>query len=240
MSDTYFGINASKRFGRLELRRGPTDGTPLRFHRSRSWWHATFFGFEAAWPARFGRAMGFYTFGLRELVIELPIVDKNSRGTGFDGKKDTVRWYLRAPWHLELHHRELLLRHNMVYGKLDPQVSHPSGVWVHVPRGVMASDTAPKWELPFAWTNPKTGEVDRTTVTVHGERTTWRRKWLKWCNLFAQVDTHVYLEFKDEVGPGKGSWKGGLIGTSFKIKPGETIEQTVERAQTELKIRDRV
>ena len=77
------------------------------------------------------------------------------------------------------------------------------------------------------------GEVQHRKATVAVERRTWYRKWFKWLPKLNIVKTSIAVEFDDEVGSRAGSWKGGCVGTSYTMKPGETPEQTLRRMEAE-------
>ena len=79
------------------------------------------------------------------------------------------------------------------------------------------------------------GEVIPCTYWV--EEREWRRKWFKWCNLkwFKSINRYIEIEFDGEVGKEKGSWKGGCIGCSYNILPGETPEECIKRMEKERK-----
>lgn len=55
--------------------------------------------------------------------------------------------------------------------------------------------------------------------------------WFKWLSWFCRpkVRRTLDLSFSDEVGPEKGSWKGGMIGTSMEMLPGELHEAAFRR-----------
>ena len=61
----------------------------------------------------------------------------------------------------------------------------------------------------------------------------WRPKWLTWTGLFKYVKKYIEIEFDNEVGKKKGSWKGGCIGCSYDLKPGETAEECIKRMEKE-------
>jgi len=61
----------------------------------------------------------------------------------------------------------------------------------------------------------------------------WRPKWLTWTSLFAKKENYIEIRFDSEVGHGKGSWKGGVIGTSYNMKPNETPEECIKRMEKE-------
>lgn len=65
------------------------------------------------------------------------------------------------------------------------------------------------------------------------ERRTWRRKWLMWTNMFDKQRTEIEVVFKSGVGKDKGSWKGGVHGTGFELKPNETVQECFERVNRE-------
>jgi hypothetical protein len=75
------------------------------------------------------------------------------------------------------------------------------------------------------------GEVQHHKATVSTARRTWRRKWFGWLSKLNFVKTTIEVEFADEVGERAGSWKGGCIGTSHVMLPGETPEQTLRRME---------
>lgn len=81
----------------------------------------------------------------------------------------------------------------------------------------------------------KSGEVQRRTATVYVHRIEWRWRWfqrLPWPRLKRQS---IDVRFDDEVGERAGSWKGGCIGCSYEMLPGETVEQTLRRMERERK-----
>lgn len=73
----------------------------------------------------------------------------------------------------------------------------------------------------------------RITATTHIEEREWRFgtglfKWLSWFRR-PLIRRSLDLAFSDEVGPEKGSWKGGTIGTGFEMLPGELHEAAFRR-----------
>lgn len=57
----------------------------------------------------------------------------------------------------------------------------------------------------------------------------WRPKWLMWTKKFELTHKEIDICFKDEVGSGKDTWKGGVIGTGHLMKEGETAHECFER-----------
>ena len=61
----------------------------------------------------------------------------------------------------------------------------------------------------------------------------WLRAILKHipgCRMISRV---MNIEFNDEVGSEKGSWKGGIVGMSFDMLPNETLQEAAVRFQQE-------
>lgn len=73
----------------------------------------------------------------------------------------------------------------------------------------------------------------KVTATTHIEEREWRHGtgWFSWLSLFRkpQVIRSLDIEFSAETGPEKGSWKGGTIGTSIEMLPGELHESAFKR-----------
>lgn len=55
--------------------------------------------------------------------------------------------------------------------------------------------------------------------------------WFKWLSIFspAKIYRSLWFEFDYEVGPGKGSWKGGTCATGISMLPGEDPETAFRR-----------
>lgn len=55
--------------------------------------------------------------------------------------------------------------------------------------------------------------------------------WFKWLSLFRKpkIRRTLDLKFSSEVGPEKGSWKGGTVGHGIEMLPGELHEQAFRR-----------
>lgn len=65
------------------------------------------------------------------------------------------------------------------------------------------------------------------------EEREWRfgEKWCSWLSVFrkSKVKRSLDIDFASEVGRDKGSWKGGLMGTSIEMLPGELHEAAFRR-----------
>lgn len=98
-----------------------------------------------------------------------------------------------------------------------------------------------RWEIIRRWEEmcPKAkfliqdfdgAEIEATT---HIEEREWRfgTGWCKWLSLFRQpkIKRSLDISFNAETGPEKGSWKGGTVGTSIEMLPGEDHEAAFRR-----------
>lgn len=73
---------------------------------------------------------------------------------------------------------------------------------------------------------------ERITATCRIEEREWRRGKGIWRLLYLgrnKVSRTFDVRFSSEVGPRKGSWKGGTVGHSGDIAPGETLEAAFRR-----------
>jgi hypothetical protein len=75
------------------------------------------------------------------------------------------------------------------------------------------------------------GEV--ITATTHIEEREWRfgTGWFAWLSLFRRprIIRSLDIRFSAEVGPRKGSWKGGTMGHSIEMLPGELHRGAFQR-----------
>jgi hypothetical protein len=73
----------------------------------------------------------------------------------------------------------------------------------------------------------------RITATTHIEEREWHfgTKFCRWLSLFRRpkISRDLEIEFSAEVGPEKGSWKGGTVGHSIEMLPGELHEAAFKR-----------
>lgn len=74
---------------------------------------------------------------------------------------------------------------------------------------------------------------ERIAVETYIEEREWRlgTGWFRWLGYLAPKKSRRALDiaFKSEVGPEKGSWKGGTLGTGIEMLDGETQEQAFRR-----------
>lgn len=85
----------------------------------------------------------------------------------------------------------------------------------------------------YDYTDPYDGNVVKCKFYI--EEQEWRPKWLKWTKRFALVKRSIWVDFEDEMGPRKGSWKGGTMGAGFIMKPNETPMECIKRMEKEYK-----
>ena len=73
----------------------------------------------------------------------------------------------------------------------------------------------------------------RITATCRIQEREWRfgQGRFKWLSLFRRphISRTLNLSFSEEVGPEKGSWKGGTVGHSTEMLPGESCEEAFRR-----------
>jgi len=118
------------------------------------------------------------------------------------------------PWAYKFHNRQVLHK-NGWYTEQKGDNLWDKDVW----RDGMVIET-----YPYTYTL-KSGEKQNTTAEIYQEKRSWKR----WFGLHTMVRHYIEIEFKDEVGERAGSWKGGVLGTSFVIEKGETPLQCLQR-----------
>jgi len=76
-------------------------------------------------------------------------------------------------------------------------------------------------------------DVEEIEATTHIEEREWRfgTGFFKWLSLFRRpkIRRDLRIEFSSEVGPEKGSWKGGTMGHGIDMLPGELHEDAFRR-----------
>lgn len=160
------------------------------------------------------------------------------------------RW-LRAPhellekWGFSCHERDLHLnwgRHTKIIHfpwdleHIKHEVQRPDGSWVpYVASYEHDKEPDGRWQgtFPYHYLLLPSGEVQHAEATIYVDRREWRQKWLKWCPWFAKKCQSISVRFDREMGSEAGSWKGGVIGTGYDMRPGETAEETLRRMQRE-------
>lgn len=77
------------------------------------------------------------------------------------------------------------------------------------------------------------GAVQEVVATITVSEREWRQRWLRWTRLGRMVRRGIDVEFSDEVGSRAGSWKGGTVGCSYEMLPGEAPVDTLRRMERE-------
>lgn len=135
----------------------------------------------------------------------------------------TKSWCKHLPWTQWRHVRYRLfdLDGCPVYVEYDREHKKFEDRWA-------AQDVVPKAKFEIA---DYDGQV--VQVTTYIEEREWRfgEGWFKWLSLFRRpmIKRSLDIKFDKEVGPEKGSWKGGTVGTGIAMLPGETHEAAFRR-----------
>lgn len=126
---------------------------------------------------------------------------------------------------------------------------HGAALWLHFGKMTGRSRGPQRYrayDMPWAWRHRKhevlgepeshpyrytlrSGEVQDRIATIKPERRVWTRPWFPW----KRESRYIDIEFSDEVGERSGSWKGGVLGCSFDMQPGERAIDTIQRMERE-------
>ena len=77
-------------------------------------------------------------------------------------------------------------------------------------------------------------EIQECTATITVEEREWRWSWfryIKWIKFMKKIKKDINVEFSEDIGEKKGSWKGGVTGTNFKMLPNETPYEALKRME---------
>lgn len=204
----------------------------------------TFFGEVAAGPRGPSLALhgwgddhntlvvGLVAFTLYVHVPRWPNRDYDvDRGYGFSfadtglhlywGKRTKVLWY---PWSWDFYKRWELVAGES-YAK-DRQI------WVEVPPRMPHGQLATKSTAPYTY-KLRSGEQQNVTATYYVSHAEWRWRWLKWLPWPRRTESSIWVDFSEEVGEGRGSWKGGTLGCGYRLKPGESPLECLRRMEAE-------
>lgn len=81
----------------------------------------------------------------------------------------------------------------------------------------------------------RSGEIQKREATITRERWVLGRRILHRLGWPKRRKMEIDVRFSDEVGERSGSWKGGCVGCSYEMKPGETPLETLRRMERERK-----
>lgn len=128
---------------------------------------------------------------------------------------------------------------------------HGDALWLHFGKMTGRSRGPQRYrayDMPWAWRHRehevlgepeahpyrytlRSGEVQDRIATIKPERRLWTRPWLP----HKRESRYIDIDFNDEVGKRSGSWKGGVLGCSFDMLPGERPVDTLRRMEVERK-----
>ena len=92
------------------------------------------------------------------------------------------------------------------------------------------------WKKTYPYTYTlKDGTIQDRLATVTVEEREWRPRWFMWTDIFSKKRRSINVEFDQEVGERTGSWKGGVTGCGYDLKPLEHPYVCLLRMQEERK-----
>lgn len=88
---------------------------------------------------------------------------------------------------------------------------------------------------PAIWMYDYTDSYDGSVIPckIYVEEQEWRPKWLRWTKKWAHIKRCIKVDFDEEVGSRKGSWKGGCLGCGYEMLPGEDPIDCIKRMEKE-------
>ncbi len=138
----------------------------------------------------------------------------------------TKSWSKFLPWTQWRHVRDSFygLAGELVWTS-PPGFRKSSDGWAEWAR---AKDAAPRVVFEFADFD---GQRIEASTCIEEREYRLGEKWCKWLSLFRRPRIHRTLDisFSAEVGPEKGSWKGGTMGHGIEMRPGELHEDAFRR-----------
>jgi hypothetical protein len=165
---------------------------------------------------------------LIKLYLKIPLWFSDGydieRGYGFSftsdglhwhwGEKTRVFWY---PWTWD-HHRTTILRQdgtawqtgNGLYGDAIPPALKEQHRYNYLMRD---------------------GTVQSCIATVYGDEMEWRLRCAQWLPWPRKVRRSINVSFSAALGPGVNTWKGGVLGTGYDWKEGETMQQALRKME---------
>lgn len=87
---------------------------------------------------------------------------------------------------------------------------------------------------PYQYTT-KNGTVQNVTATIGVEEREWRWRWFMWFKFINMKKKTIDVNFSDDIGERKGSWKGGTTGCGYELLPNETPFECLKRMERERK-----
>lgn len=96
--------------------------------------------------------------------------------------------------------------------------------WRHRKHEILSGPTSHTYTYTL-----RSGELQKRTAFVREESRLWVRPWFP----YRRLEKSISVDFDDEVGERTGSWKGGVMGCGYEMKPGETAQETLRRMERE-------
>jgi len=149
-------------------------------------------------------------------------------GGNFSGGRTWKTIYM--PWSLEWVRTSTLL----AYGTWFEETPKKQLKWTEED-----TEGSYKWLNRIKWKEPHPfrDSYDNTDLvaTISVKEVEHRPRGAKWTSLFAQITRQLHVEFSEEVGSGKGGYKGGTTGFSCTINKDETPLDCLKRIEKEYK-----
>jgi len=141
----------------------------------------------------------------------------------FDENKTQRDWikYFKAPWHKASGAKQGL-------GKLGSWEIYPDILdWENYKSFGMRFHFPVKYQMKYR------DEVQEAWAEVKYTRCKFPHHWLRFASKLYPWRYAIDISFDREMGSERGSWKGGVVGTSASVKKGETIKDALDRTLNE-------
>lgn len=145
-------------------------------------------------------------------------------------------WTMRPPWHPHTVKTEHLMRDG-TWKTQEPRmwVTDEEKAWFETPTGCITRDgeyqstiatiRRTRHHTKWLWFGGRDYDNDTVIDRLALRASNWLRRKQGWSRISDSID----VRFRDEMGTQRGSWKGGTIGISFTMLPGERSEETLRR-----------
>lgn len=155
---------------------------------------------------------------------------------------DRDEWHRDSPWYLKSY--TIHMPWDYVWVRTSTKLRN--NAWHHELKNKRADSQNRPWSESYKWlkdhrwteTHPYKythfdGTVQTVNATLYVEEREWRQRWLKWTKLFATKKLTIGIDFDSEVGEETGSWKGGVLGCGYDLKPNERPIDALRRMEYE-------
>jgi hypothetical protein len=133
--------------------------------------------------------------------------------------------FIYLPWSLEWYRTSVLKK---------------DGEWEHETKGNRKDlYDKEKWkDVLFSETHDytyitKSGDVQKVKATLRVKIMEWRRRGWMWSKFNGLVKKEIEVDFSEDIGEGRGTYKGGVVGTGYIMLENETPLQTLRRMERE-------